>query len=204
VASVLDLFASAAQPATALLNHLLRGQPWLRERLTPFAGRGVRLEAAPLPALALAIEPSGELREAGDTPADAVVRLSPLTLARLAVGDPAARTKVEVSGDAALAGAVAGVLSELRWDAEEDLSRVLGDIPAQRLVHLGHGLLDWQRRTLASVLASAAEYLVEERHVLPARALVASWARDVDALRDDVERLAKRLDRIERAARPEA
>jgi ubiquinone biosynthesis protein UbiJ len=204
VASILDLFASAAQPASALLNHLLRGQPWLRERLVPFAGRGVRLEAAPLPALALAIEPSGELRHAGDTPADAVVRLSPLTLARLAAGDPAARSSVEVSGDAALAAAMAGVLRELRWDAEEDLSRVLGDIPAQRLVRLGDALLAWPRRTLASVLESAAEYLVEERHVLPTRAAAQGWAREVDALRDDVERLAKRLEHIERVARPDA
>jgi len=204
VASFLDLFASAAQPAAGLLNHLLRGQPWLRQRLAPFAGRGVRLEVAPLPALALAIGPSGELQASGDAPPDALVRLSPFTLARLAAGDQAARSSVEVSGDAALAAALAGVLHELRWDAEEDLSRVVGDVPARRLVQLGETLLTWQRQALASVAASAAEYLVEERRALAARTVVARWTREVDALRDDVERLAKRLDQLERAARADA
>ena len=193
-------FGSPARPAAALLNHLLRGQPWLRERLVPFAGRGVRIDAAPLPVLQLAIEPSGELREAVDTPAEATVRLSPATLARLATGDPGARAQVDVSGDAALAAALAGVLRELRWDAEEDLSRVIGDIPARRLVRLADDFATWQRRTFSSLLAAAAEYLVEERRALPSATAVQTWAREVDALRDDVERLAKRLDRIERRA----
>jgi len=196
-----DLFGSPARLAAALLNHLLRGQPWLRERLVPFAGRGVRIEAAPLPALALAIEPSGELREAAAAPAEATVRFSPGVLARLGAGDPAARAEVDVRGDAQLAAALAGVARELRWDAEEDLSRVIGDIPARRLVQLAGGLVAWQRHLFASLLASAAEYLVEERHVLPPQAAVRSWAREVDALRDDVERLSKHLERIERATR---
>jgi ubiquinone biosynthesis protein UbiJ len=201
MASPLDLLGSPARPAAALLNHLLRGQPWLRERLVPFAGRGLRIEAAPLPALQLAIEPSGELRDAPEAGAEAAVRLSPATLLRLAAGDDSARAAVDVSGDAALAAALAAVLRELRWDAEEDLSRLVGDIPARRIVQLAEGFAVWQRRTLASLLAAAAEYLVEERRILPARGAVQVFAQDVDTLRDDVERLGQRLDRLSRIER---
>jgi ubiquinone biosynthesis protein UbiJ len=191
-----DPFAPAWRPAVALLNHLLRGQPWLRERLAPFSGRSVRLEVPPL-ALAMTIGADGELRQSNAAGADATARLSPLTVLRLAAGDEAARAAVEVNGDAALAAALAGVLRELRWDAAEDLSRLIGDIPAQRLVRLGEGLLAWQRQALSSLLAAAGEYLVEERQALPSRSAVAGWVRDVDALRDDAERLGQRLDRLE-------
>jgi ubiquinone biosynthesis protein UbiJ len=192
-----DLFAPARRPAVALLNHLLRGQPWLRERLVPFSGRSVRLEVPPL-ALALTIGVEGELQESDAAAVDATARLSPLTVVRLAAGDEAARSSVEVNGDAALAAALAGVLRELRWDAQEDLSRLIGDIPAQRLVRLGEGMLAWQRQALSSLLAAASEYLVEERHALPSRSAVEGWARGVDALRDDTERLGQRLEQLER------
>lgn len=201
MASAADLLANAARPAVGVLNHLLRGQPWLCARLAPFAGRSLRLELTPLPSLVLGIGPQGELQEAREATPDATARVSPLILARLVVGDEAARASVEVSGDTALAAAVAGVVRELRWDAEEDLSRVIGDIPAQRLVRLGEALFAWQRQALASLLANISEYLVEERHALAARVAVESWALEVDALRDDVERLAKRLERL---ARPDA
>jgi ubiquinone biosynthesis protein UbiJ len=181
----------------ALLNHLLRGQPWLRERLVPFAGRSVRLEVPPL-ALVLAIDAAGELRPSGAAAVDASAQLSPLTVLRLAAGEEGARSGVEVNGDAVLAAALGGVLRELRWDAAEDLSRLIGDIPAQRLVRLGQGVLAWQREVLSNLLAAASEYLVEERHVLPGREAVASWAREVDALRDDVERLDQKIDQLQR------
>jgi ubiquinone biosynthesis protein UbiJ len=181
----------------ALLNHLLRGQPWLRERLVPFAGRSVRLEVPPL-ALVLAIDAQGELQPSGAVAVDASARLSPLTVLRLAAGEEGARSGVEVNGDAALAAALGGVLRALRWDAAEDLSRLIGDIPAQRLVRLGQRVLAWQREALSSLLAAAGEYLVEERHVLPGREAVASWAREVDALRDETERLSQRIDQLQR------
>jgi ubiquinone biosynthesis protein UbiJ len=181
----------------ALLNHLLHGQPWLRERLAPFAGRSVRLEVPPL-ALVLAIDAQGGLQPSGVAAVDASARLSPLTVLRLAAGEEGARSGVEVNGDAALAAALGGVLRELRWDAAEDLSRLIGDIPAQRLVRLGQGVLAWQREALSSLLAAAGEYLVEERHVLPGREAVTSWAREVDALRDDAERLSQKIDQLQR------
>ena len=45
---------------------------------------------------------------------------------------------------------------------------------------------------------SAVEYLVEERRLLASPAQVRTWSRAVDTLRDDVERLAKRIDRLSR------
>jgi ubiquinone biosynthesis protein UbiJ len=185
-------------PAEALLralDHVLAGQPWLRDRLVPHAGRLCRVEVFPV-ALRLRIGPDGSLvadREA--VAPDAEIRLSPLALARLLGGDEGARTDVQLSGDPALAAALAGVFQELRWDVEEDLSRVVGDIPARRLVDGARRLAAWQAGALQGLAASVSEYLQEERPVLARRDELARWSQEVDALRDAVERMEKRIER---------
>lgn len=175
------------------MNHLLQGQPWLRERLIPFAGRTVQLESTPV-AVTLGIDANGAFVTADPAePIDACVRVPPLALARLLAGDEGARSAVELSGDPALAGAVAAVVKELRWDAEEDLSRVVGDIPARRIVQAARSLANWQRDAALNLLRAVGEFLTEEQPVLAGREEIAAWAREVDTLRDDVERLDKRL-----------
>lgn len=193
MATLPDPLQLAGKAALPVLNHLLHGQPWLRERLIPFAGRTVQLESVPM-TLVLGIDATGVFVTPDPAAAvDAVVRVPPLALARLLAGDEGARQAVDLSGDAALAGAVAGVVQELRWDAEEDLSRVLGDIPARRIVQTARSLASWQRDAALNLLRAVGEFLTEEQPVLAGRGEIAAWARAVDTLRDDAERLEKRI-----------
>lgn len=177
------------------LNHLLAGQPWLRERLVPHAGRSARIEVFPVAVTLLVGADGSLLLPAEPVEPEAHIRMTPLTLARLLAGDEAARQHAQVSGDAAFAGALGATLQSLRWDAEEDLSRVVGDIAARRIVQGAQGLLAWQRTALQGLSVSAAEYLVEERPLLARKEDVARFSQEVDALRDAVERLEKRIER---------
>ncbi|HZP85458.1 MAG TPA: sterol-binding protein [Burkholderiales bacterium] len=185
-----------AAPPIAILNHLLHGQPWLRERLIAFAGRHALLEAPPL-TLAMQIASDGRLSEADrSAPPDATIRLSAFTAFRLLRGDERARADVRVDGDPAFAAALSGVLRELRWDVEEDLSRLVGDIAARRIVGTAERLHDWQRQARDHFATNVSEYLTEERPMLARKADVARWVEDVDRLRNDVERLEKRVERL--------
>lgn len=181
------------------LAHLLTGQPWLRDRLVAFAGRRARIEVFPF-AVDLEVATDGALMQSGPGEADAAVELSPFTAMRLLAGDQGARRHVTVRGDTALAGALSAVVSELRWDVEEDLSRVVGDVAAHRIASGARDFARWQRRSARELMDSAVEYMVEERKLLPPAAQVRDWARAVDRLRDDVERLTKRIDRLSRKA----
>jgi ubiquinone biosynthesis protein UbiJ len=187
-----------ASAAAAVANHLLDGQPWLRERLLPFAGRTleVRLPVAPF---AVTIGPEGRVKPAAaDTPPDAVAALTgPPALPDLLLPRGFMRG-VELQGDGAFAAAVAGVLEELRWDAEEDLSRLVGDIAARRMVQTGTALLAWPRQAALNLAASAAEYVTEEQRMLASRAAIDAFLSEVDALREAVDRLEKRIDRLRR------
>ena len=194
--AVSSVTAPISAAAEALLNHLLDGQPWLRERFIPFSGRTARLDVFPV-SLTLVVGSNGALtRVDTDAQPDAVVRLSPLTLLRLAVRDEAARASVEADGDAAFAAVLGGVLRELRWDAEEDLSKLVGDIPARRLAQAGEAFFAWQRQAAMNLAQSAADFWIEEQPLLARKADVENWADAVDAVRDDVERVEKRLERL--------
>jgi ubiquinone biosynthesis protein UbiJ len=184
-----------AAAAAELANHLLAGQPWLRDRLKPFVGSTLELRL-PLNTVRLTIAPSGELSVSSrDATPDAVAALSPTAAFEL-LGGRALSSGIALQGDAAFSSAVAGVLRELRWDVEEDLSRVLGDIAAHRLVGAGIAFLAWQRKAAWNVAATAAEYWTEEQPLLATRSAVDRFVHDVDALRDTLERLEKRIDRL--------
>lgn len=183
--------------AAAAINHLLQGAGWARERLIPFAGASVRFLLLPFSAT-FSIADDGTLQPAanGTEPA-AVIKLTPALAARLILlKDESARSEVEVEGDAALAAALTRILGTLSWDVEEDLSRVVGDVAAHRIARGGRAFLDWQAAVAANLARSVGEYLTEERPAVASREALDAFAQAVDELRDDVERLEKRIQRL--------
>ncbi|HXZ96533.1 MAG TPA: SCP2 sterol-binding domain-containing protein [Burkholderiales bacterium] len=180
------------------LNHLLRGETWSRERLKPFAGKTVRFLIPPF-SLSFTITSGGEAATAtADSAPDAKFFLTPLLLLRLLMHDEAAYKQVEISGDSEFAGAIAYVAKNLGWDAEEDLSHILGDIAARRMVSTVKSFGTWGRQTFDSFSHSFSEYWTEERPLIAKSTHVKQFIAEVDALRDDVERLEKRLQNISR------
>jgi ubiquinone biosynthesis protein UbiJ len=119
----------------------------------------------------------------------------PLVLAR----DEAALKQVELEGSAELAAAVQQLFRQLAWDIEEDLSRVFPDIVAHRLAEGGRTFATWQSEAATRLAENLAEYLTEEQPLLARPADVEEFSRKADALREDAERLEKRIERLEGA-----
>jgi ubiquinone biosynthesis protein UbiJ len=192
-----------SRPAAATINHLLQDAGWARAHLVPFSGSTILFEVPPLSA-AVMIENDGRLvAAASQSEPAAVVRLTGSALIRLVwLRDEAARQEVRVTGDAALASALTGILSAVHWDLEEDLSRVLGDVVAHRLTQTGSALLAWHASAASNLAQSLAEYWTEERPLVASSAAVREFVQAVDALRDDAERLEKRIERLSSAAAP--
>lgn len=183
-----------ASPIAAALNRLLETQPWARERLCPFAGRTVLVTASPMPPLTLGIGPEGllERREAPATP-DVTVRIGPAALLAWtgAAGQPPAGIAVE--GDAALRDAILELMGYLRWDGEEALSRVVGDAAAHRMGETLRGLVAWQADAFRRLAGSATAWVAEEKSLVVTRAEFDEFHASVEALRDAIHRLEKRL-----------
>ena len=181
-------------------NHLLAQAGWARQRLQPHAGRTARLVLSPVAEIDFSVANDGQLAEwSGEEAPEVSLRLAVADLPQLLVdGLETAMRHVRIEGNAEFAEALGFVFRHLRWDAEEDLSRVVGDIAAHRLVDGGRRIATEGRRSLERAGGSVAEYLTEESPVLVPRAALPAFAQEVVALRDAVARLDKRVARREK------
>jgi len=185
------------QSFIAAVNHLLRDADWALERLRPHAGKRGRIAIGVL-TLDFSVAAGGLLTAAQPQLATHVtVSVSPALLPRWLADRDAASREVTVEGDAEFAAAISYVAANLRWDFEEDLSRVVGDIVAHRVGETLRGVERWRRATARAAEDNLVEYLTEEKRVLPTRLQTERFMQEVDELRDAVERLDKRLARLE-------
>src|SRR5690349_148158 len=153
--------------AAAALNHVLAQNPWACARLAPFAGCAVALRCPPFPELRLRILDSGRVAPAGadgggnesvDESAALTATLAPAALPLLAARDERALRQVAIEGSAELAETVRSLFVNLSWDAEEDLSKLLGDALAHRVAQGGEAFLRWQREAATRLGENLAEY----------------------------------------------
>jgi len=184
--------------AVAGLNHVLAGQSWARERLRPFAGKRVQFRLAPLPDLRLLILDSGlvESAAAADS-ADLTVTAQPGAVPLLLARDDAAMKQVDLAGPADLANTVQTLFRELEWDAEEDLSKLFGDIAAHRMAGAARDFLGWQKEAASRLAENFAEYLTEEQPMLVQRAEAQAQAAEVQAVSEACARLERRIERLQ-------
>ncbi len=183
-----------ASLAIAPLNHLLHGESWARERLRSCSGKTARFRLPPFIDLALTVKPSGEVSTAASNARDDVIlTLDPVLLPRLLARDEDAFGSVRVSGDTVFADEILHVGKHLNWDLEEDLSGIMGDIAAHRVVLAGQSLAQWHTETVRNLLQMSMEYLTEERPLLAKPVYVYEFVHEVSTLQDAALNLEKRV-----------
>ena len=183
-----------ARAATAAIIHLLRSASWARDVLRRHAGKTARFEVFPL-AVAFTVLGSGEVAPArADAAPAATVRLGPGLMLRLAARDESAWREIDITGDTDFASAIHHVARNLRWDVEEDLSRVFGDIAAHRMAESGRTLQRWGEQAVENTGRAFAEYWTEEQPLIAGARDLEEFGRAVDQLRDDAARLEKRIE----------
>jgi len=188
------LSGEKATPAVAFcffVNRLLDAESWARERLARFAGDTVELVPLPLPPLRVTILADGHLEAGGDTPS-LVLQIGPGALFALARGEEEFLRAVQMSGNAHLAQEVASLARNLRWDMEEELSRLVGDVAAHRIAGAARDFAAWQVDAARRIATSAADFFAEEARLLVRRDEQAGHARAVAELRDEIGRASCR------------
>ncbi|HEX5392179.1 MAG TPA: SCP2 sterol-binding domain-containing protein [Rhodocyclaceae bacterium] len=182
------------QPVLFALNHLLGQSGWARDRLKDFAGRSARLGVGPM-GLHLAISDDGLfVAAAGEAASDVTINLpadAPLRFMRGGVAE--VMKGAQVTGAADLADALGFVLRNLRWDAEEDLSKWVGDIAAHRLVRGAESVVAWQKDAAQRFAENLGEYLTYENPQLVRKAELDSFATEVAELAAALDKVEKRL-----------
>jgi ubiquinone biosynthesis protein UbiJ len=180
-----------------LLNRLLDAEPWARLRIAPFAGETLELRAPPLPTLRLQIVEGGSVQAAEAAEPGLTMTLKPDLLVALARGEEHALRSVDVQGNARLAAEVLVLARHLRWDVEEELSHLFGDVVAHRFVGAARAFAAWHVDAAQRLTGALVDYATEEKQLLARRAELEAFAEPVAHLRDAIARLDKRLQRLE-------
>lgn len=183
------------------VNHLLARELWATARLQKHAGKMACIDIE-LFQLRVKVGADGLLQAADSQhdvgSAQVTVRIKPADLPLIAQNRERAVSYVKIEGDADFANTLSQLSQDLRWEAEEDLSRLFGDVAAVRIVATGKGILESAKRAHQNLQENLAEYLLEENPMLVRPIAVRAFGEQVNKTRDDVERLMKRLERIER------
>lgn len=129
------------QRLVLLLNHVLQQEPEAMNRLTRQRGRSVRVQWRDF-TFDVVVTPAGllNLNEAG-APADLLLTvqepaISGMMLKTLGGEQP----QIQIAGDVQFAAEVNWLVAHVRWDLEEDLSRLFGDAVAFRMAQAARGL----------------------------------------------------------------
>ncbi|MBU3693643.1 MAG: hypothetical protein FGM40_02300 [Rhodocyclaceae bacterium] len=191
------LLAPAAERFAAALRRSPLYEP-VRERLRPFAGKTLRIEAAGL-GLGFVIGDDGDLHVADGAPPDLHMDIPPDRLLRRALGDSSAFEGLAFSGDAALAQALAAVARDFYWDWPTALESVLPPPVAAPLGVLAGRMQAAWREAGERAGSMARDYLRNESGlVTPAE--MKSFLDGVDELREAADRLQARVERLSRKA----
>ena len=125
------------QRLVLFLNHVLMQEPQAMERMVRQSGRVARVQWRQF-SLALLVTPAGlfNLAETDSAPdlCLEVLDTNPIALAQAALrGD---KPGIRIEGDVQLAADLQWLADNVSWDVEEDLARVIGDVPAHTLANL--------------------------------------------------------------------
>jgi len=188
-----------AAAATRAFNALLDREPWARDRLQVHAGKTAKLVLGGV-RLAFGITAAGHVAPAlEDVAPDVVLTVATDKLSSLMSDDPARRmSAVRIDGDAALAHTISDLARDLRWDVEEDLAGVVGDVAALRLVQGARAVNAGVRDGAWRLAENLSEYVTEEAGLVASALALAAWSAEVRRLRDATERADKRLEALRR------
>lgn len=178
------------------LQHITNQNNWSRKHLMPFAGKVVQFNVVPIRAKFIILE-DGSLGVPPDHAiADAIIHIPPSLALRLMASDVSAKMQIKIDGDTQLASEVSKVLQYIRWDIEDDLSKAVGDIPANKFISFAKESTQVLKKQSINLAEMLKEYWQEEKPVLAKKWQINQFNANVDNLRSDVNRLEKRLNKL--------
>jgi ubiquinone biosynthesis accessory factor UbiJ len=200
----LGFFISArlalAKALCAAANHLLASEPEARAKLAEHRGKTLKLEGAALLNAALTVQADDTLAPAAeDALPTLTLKIDVPKAATLSAQGREVSGAVSIAGDAEFAAAVGWLASNLRWEFEEDLSRLIGAAGASRAGKIVRGVGDAMRQSARDTEAMLKRGFAETAAPLVGQAAFEPLKNEITHLRDTVARLEKRLELLERS-----
>jgi ubiquinone biosynthesis protein UbiJ len=193
-----SLLPNPASVHARILNMLLRREDWARDRLSRHAGKTLHFAVGGFKT-GFVLQSDGHVQPSDQAVVPDVVLTIPAARfadlpSVLRSRDPAMIAAIlHVQGDAGLAQVVSDLARDLRWDVEDDLSRVVGDLTAVRLLGLGRGITGGMRLAGERLAGNLGEFLTEESGLMATRPAYEDWTRRLQEMRKRLDRLDARI-----------
>lgn len=187
------------------LTALLGREPWARDRLVAHAGKSVRLTLGGSWQLQASVSSTGLLQACDAAVAPDVTlclpagRLHELPALWQQQGASGVVGLMHIEGDAGLTRVIADLARGMRWDIEEDLSHLVGDVLAVRLVAAARQGAGATRAAAGRARDNLGEYLTHESQLGVGSAEWGDHAATLAQLSQRLDHLESRLGRLEQA-----
>lgn len=184
----------------ASLNRYLVLDPDAVSRAGRLRGKVVQLQVVGLDisVFFLFLEDRINLLEDFDGDVDVVISGAPLSLISVARGTRGIHDgDVVLAGDIEIAQQFGRLFASLDVDWEEHLSKIAGDTVAHQIGRMARSGSLWAARTRNKLRSNTADYLRDESDHLPHDWELEEYSCAVDDLRDRVDRLVKRVRRLD-------
>ena len=188
------------------INHYLALDPEMLDKMAVFSGKVIKLDIVGLnKELYLFTDARGvQVSMQYDGEPDTTLRGSPISLFKMGMVSNAAnmllKGEVEISGDTRLGHQFKNVFSQMDIDWSEPLAKLVGDTAAYQIQQAGKQVGRWGSDTASSVSTSFSEYLQEESRDVVTETELEMFNDAVDKLRNDVDRLAAKLQQLKDSA----
>ena len=180
------------------INHLIEQEKWARDLLIRHDHKIVAVEL-PFGSFRLLIQ-DGLLQDAKQEDIESSVSLEISQEAFWAFvkdGKGAAMKFVRISGDVDLAADLNRLFAELRWEAEEDLSKLIGDAPSRRIIVESKKVFTQANNAVEDLKIGVRDFFVNERNILLGANQFNDFKSEIRLLRDQLDRAEKKLNHIE-------
>jgi len=180
------------------ISHLIEQEKWARDLLLRHDHKIVAVEL-PFGSFRLLIQ-DGLLQDAKQEDIESSVSLEISQEAFWAFvkdGKGAAMKFVRISGDVDLAADLNRLFAELRWEAEEDLSKLIGDAPSRRIIVESKKVFTQANNAVEDLKSGVRDFFVNERNILLGANQFNDFKSEIRLLRDQLDRAEKKLNHIE-------
>lgn len=189
-------------PLEFLANQVLNWEPALQHLCEPLNGKSVGVECTDLPfSLFLNFAESGiQLAHEHEGEVDLHLKGTSLALLRMVKREDPNQSlfdqDVRIEGNLALAQALNKQMQTFQLDWEEWIARITGDRLARPIANIIRNIMTWAEETVKALGENTAEFIKTEQKLSPDPVEYQVWSKSVNTLKDDVDRLSARVDKL--------
>jgi ubiquinone biosynthesis protein UbiJ len=192
--------AQFSVPALILksINHVIEQEKWAHNLLLSREGQIVAI-SLPVGNFQLMIQ-NGLLANTSDNTGVAAVSLEisqEAIWAFLREGKSGAMKFVRISGDVDFAADLNRLAADLKWEAEEDLAKLIGDAPSRRILLESKKLFQQASLAVDDFKLGLRDYLVNEKNTLLGAQQFNEFKSEIRLLRDQLDRTEKKIIKLD-------